>query len=279
MSRETKRLAPGMNARYVREGRSETRQGRVGLMKTDFCVVAFPKCGTTAIASMLDASPNVCLAKANGKMESPFFVPDRKLGPPPYEAGKLNGHKYSAYLYSINLMRSILEDSPRVLFIIMVRSAGAALLSWRQMHQQMAERNEPNHFVTRSEEARKFYIEASLEDYYREYADKPLDYAQQIERLQKFLPKANFVVISQRRLAEAPLEVIAYIHARLGAFAEADYLNSLPKGYTSRGNRDLGAMGLSQGLLASLAEKDAKLYAILEKLDPSDVLLGPERLL
>lgn len=228
---------------------------------------------------MLDGSPAVCLAKANGKMESPFFVAERKLGAPAYEPGKLNGHKYSAYIYSMKLLKSIVEDSPDVLFIVMVRSAGSALLSWRQMHQQMAHANVPGHFVTRDEASRKFYAEAPLEDYYRQYADKPLEYAEQIERMQKFLPKTNFIVVSQRRLAEEPIEVMTYIHARLGAFADADYLNRLPKGYKSRGNRDLGSTGLSVDVLASLEAKDARLLAVLDTLDPSDVLLGPDRLL
>jgi hypothetical protein len=238
----------------------------------DFCLIGFPKCGTTATIRMLKESPALKVHyAASDKPESPFYVPARNLTKPAPEAGKANGHKFSAYIYSNTNVRGILADKPDSLLLINVRPSGEALLSWRDMHRGIARGEGSTHFVTR-DDRREFYATCSEVEYFEYYAKTKIHYAEIIRKFLRMAPQANYLIITQQRLSRDARGVMKEIHDRLGVSAPDSYYETLPAGHKPRGSRDLGARVDSPQVVDQLRAYDADLIALMSELDPSRVL-------
>lgn len=241
--------------------------GAQGGPATDFCILGFPKCGTTALARFLEANEKVYLAKLNGRYESPYFKPDRVDIVPDYRPGLVNGHKWTGYVYSPRSLHRLYAVSPDALFIICVRDAKAAMLSWQRMHAKIAERGTPEtHPVNRSAESRAFFQTCSPEAYFEDYANQRLDYAEAIGRFQEAFPEARFVVTSQGRLAQDAAGLMTALLERLGVEPSPEFLAGLPKGHDSYGQR--AETKLSEEVATALANKDRQLFALLDSLPP-----------
>jgi hypothetical protein len=237
----------------------------------DFCVIGFPKCGTTATIRMLKESPALKVHFRNGKPEAPFFI-DAGAERPEAEPGIVNGHKFSAYVYNRAALSAILAEKPDALLLINVRPAGEALLSWRDMHREIATRNTAVHFTTQTEETRAFYMNCTEVEYYHAYAKARLDYAQRIRQLLETWPRANLVIVTQQRLSSDARGVMINLHDRLGVTAAASFLDALPKGYKPKGSRDVDDRITDPEVAAELRELDWDLLALVDQLDPSRVL-------
>ncbi|MFD0987436.1 hypothetical protein [Methyloligella solikamskensis] len=238
---------------------------------TDFAIVGFPKCGTTALARFFETNEDVQLAKLNGRYESPYFKVGGRDPGPDYRPGAANGHKFTSYAYSRAALRRLYDSNPELLFVFCVREAKPAMLSWRRMHSLIAERGTPEtHPVNRSAESRAFYQSCSAEAYFEAYADERLNYAQLIERFRTALPEARFVVTSQGRLAQDAAGVMTALLSKLGIAPSAGYLAKLPKRHDSYGQR--ATTELSPELAAALTKKDEELFALIDSLPPEQNL-------
>lgn len=245
-------------------------------MKTDFCIVGFPKCGTTALVRLLATSPALNLAKTETSYETPIFFPKLEAKGVKYVRGKPNGHKFSAYIYSPQAMEDLIGDSPKALIILTVRDAASALMSWRDMHRKIATDNRQGHFTTASDEARSYYMNCSLEEYFHSYADSRLNYAAYIRELLAVHPGLNYLIVGQRRLSEDARGVMTDIHRRLGVEAPADFLEGLPTGHRPRGNRDITQTEISPEVTAALSGKDQALLDLLATLPTDRVMLASD---
>jgi hypothetical protein len=248
----------------------------VAKLKTDFCLVGFPKCGTTALVRLLAASPALNLARTETSYETPIFFPKLEAKGVKYVRGKPNGHKFSAYIYSPQAMEALIGDSPKALIILSVRDSASALMSWRDMHRKIATDNRKGHFTTASEEARAYYMNCSLEEYFHSYADSRLNYAAYIRELLSVHPGLNYLIIGQRRLSEDARGVMTEIHDRLKVKAPQAYLDELPQGYRPRGNRDITQTEISPDVTATLAGKDQALLDFLATLPQDRVMLAAD---
>jgi hypothetical protein len=237
----------------------------------DFCVVGFPKCGTTATVAMLKESPALKVHYNGDEPEAPFFVPARNLRKPEPVPGRANGHKFTAYIYSNNRMRDILAEKPDALLLINVRPAGEALLSWRDMHREIARRGEGGHFVARPDQ-REFYANCSEADYFEAYAKERLAYAQTMRKVLRIAPKANYLVITQARLSRDARGVMKEIHDRLGVEAPDSYYEGLPSGHKARGSRDISERVDRAAVVSQIKAYDADLMKLIGELDPARVL-------
>jgi hypothetical protein len=237
----------------------------------DFCVIGFPKCGTTATVRMLKESPRLKVHFNNNKPESPFYVPAQNLVKPAPEPGKVNGHKFSAYIYANNVTSLILADKPDALMLINVRPAGEALLSWRDMHRTIADREGATHFAAAADR-RDFFRTCTEAEYFETFAKPRLHYARNIRKFLQMAPDANYLIITQPRLSRDARGVMKEIHDRLGVDAPASYYEALPSGHTPKGSRDYAERVADPGVVGELLEYDRDLLALLDGLDPSRVL-------
>lgn len=245
------------------------------MLKTDFCVIGFPKCGTTAVVNLLQDSPDIHISSGRTK-EFPFYIAGMDPGPLNYDETKRNGHKFSAYIYNHEAMTALLADSPDALLLITIRSAESALMSWKQMHRSIAKANKVDHLTTKDRATRKFFMNCSIDEYYESFARGRLKYAQHIENLLTAFPQANYLVLAQRRLSEDARTVMTQIHERIGLTPSEAYLESLPSGHKAKGARERGASGVSPKVARSLERRDAELAALLSRLDPERVLLASD---
>jgi hypothetical protein len=191
----------------------------------DFVVVGFPKCGTSATTALLEAFPEVNICRMNGTLESPFYLKPsslellkRQCHP---EDGLLNGHKYSAYMYSPSAVRRIKVDNPHALFIVCVRDPLRSVISWWQMHRNMAVKGEPaSHFVNKDMRTRYFYIRSSLDDYYQDFARRRMGYTRYIHRLYEIasrgVRKSRIIVVAQEYLANHAQSVADVFASKMG---------------------------------------------------------------
>lgn len=245
------------------------------MLKTDFCVIGFPKCGTTAVVSLLAASPDLNITAGRTK-EFPYYIRSQDPGPLDYVEGKRNGHKFSGYIYNNDGMTDLLAENPEALLIITVRSAESALMSWRQMHRSIAKKNTVEHLTTKDRASRKFFKNCTIDEYYESYAKRRLKYAQHIENLLTRFPSANYVVIAQRRLSEDAATVMTELHERMGLTPSPDYIAGLPDGHKARGVRAPGSSGVSEEIAKVLVKRDAELAKLLSRLEPSRVMLAAD---
>lgn len=189
---------------------------------TDFVIVGFPKCGTTALAAGLDSVEGITVHRRRGRWESPFFRTDkgaedwRQLVDPQ----TVNGHKFTAYVYRRDALERIRAQAPEALVIVCVRDPAAALASWREMHRRIATKGEANHFVNKSAESRRFYSTCSLSEYYRAYGRPRVNYAEHIRSLRSVLGDHRLMVVRQEWLVRNTAEALAEIARRLGVTAD-----------------------------------------------------------
>jgi hypothetical protein len=237
----------------------------------DFCVIGFPKCGTTATIRMLRESPPLKVHFNNNKPEAPFYVPAKQLAKPAPEPGKVNGHKFSAYIYANNVTKLILDEKPDALMVINVRPAGEALLSWRDMHRKIAYREESVHFAAAADQ-RDFFRTCSEAEYFEAYAKQRLNYAQKIRKFLEMAPDANILLITQPRLSRDARGVMKEIHDRLGVDAPDAFYEALPSGHKPKGPRDFAERIDDPDVVAHLKALDAELLELMAELDPARVL-------
>lgn len=192
--------------------------------------------------------------------------------------GLKNGHKFAAYIYSRPALTKAYHDNPDTLFIISVRPALPALLSWRKMHARMAETGIPGHFTTRDEEARRFYTSASPDEYFEAFANRRLDYADHIDSFRKSCPGARFVIISQARLSEDAQGSLSYLHHLLGVTAPAGYLDALPRSHAPTGDREVSSAQVGADTVKALRQKDERLRALLASLDNEQKLVSTNQI-
>lgn len=185
---------------------------------TDFVIVGFPKCGTTALAKALDGVDGITVHRRKGRWEAPFFRKDagvdewRELVDP----DRVNGHKFTAYVYRTEALERLHAHAPEALIIVCVRDAAKALASWHDMHRRIAKRGEAKHFVNASAESRRFYSTCSLSEYYRAYAGPRLAYADHIRRMRSILGDQRLLVVQQEWLAQNTPQAVAQIAGQLG---------------------------------------------------------------
>jgi hypothetical protein len=247
-------------------------------LTADFIIPGFPKCSTSALARFLERSPACHLSKLPNSYESPYFMESTQTPDPEYAPGLKNGHKFAAYIYSRPALTKAYHDNPNTLFIISVRPALPALLSWRKMHARMAETGVPGHFTTRDDETRRFYTSASPDEYFEAFANRRLDYADHIESFQKSCPGARFVVISQARLSEDAEGSLSHIHHLLGVTAQQEYLDALPRSHAATGDREASSVEVGADTVKALRQKDERLRALLASLDDEQKLVSTNQL-
>lgn len=238
----------------------------------DFCVVGFPRCGTSATIHMLRRSAALNVHVAPNTTEFPYYVRHKHLERPEIDPARPNGHKHSSYLYHPDALKEIKAENPRALLIVNVRPAGEALLSWRDMHRERALAGAPGHFTTETPQARQFYSTCSEAEYFAKRAKPLLNYADRIRACLKLWPTANMVIVTQARLSRDAAGVMRSIHDRLGIGTPEDFYSSLPVDHQPRGNRDLAARVHDGDILRQLSDYDAALLQLMSDLQPSQVL-------
>jgi hypothetical protein len=172
----------------------------------------------------LEEVPGISIARMGGQLEAPLYLNEinfeKSAAARAGRAGMCNGHKFAAYIYSSSAIRRILQHIGQVQFIVCVRDPLRALVSWHQMHRDIALSNRlPGHFVHASETSRRFFSEATLEDYYREWVGNRLCYAEHLQRLQTLIGDSPLIVIDQACLAREPHRVIGAVVNQLGLSA------------------------------------------------------------
>lgn len=249
-------------------------------MKTDFCIVGFPKCGTSALARFLERSQHINLMKMNGKYEAPLFINKAPSIDAHYQEGLLNGHKYTAYAYSLQAMQSILENSPQALIIFCVRDIETALYSWHNMHRRIAIKGDPQtHFVNQDEETQRFYRECSVEDYYWKFARDRLTYAAHINRILEKWADVKFALVSQLRLAQDAKTVVSRLHELMGKSADPEYLDKLPQQHESFGDTARSKTKLPEEISAELKANNAALLELIDSLPERSNLTSRQRVI
>lgn len=236
-------------------------------LKTEFCIIGFPKCGTSALIRFLDGFSRLHVARNNKSVEAPFYFNDAKGVPEgAYVPGKLNGHKFSAYVYNPKDVNRIYQTNPDVLFIACVRDARESLLSWHNMHKKTAASSGTGHFTQADDETRKFYQNCSVAEYFESYAYKRLDYERRIQLARRSTPNGRFLFVSQQRCATDPVGVVSRIVGKLGLSEadNADGFSKLPKeAVVSFGSKKVS--GLSEDISAKLNEYNHLLRNYLHK--------------
>lgn len=246
----------------------------------DFLIVGFPKCGTSALARAIATLQNVEIDRyAGGALEAPFFAGEPQLtelralrGKSPRAAAV--GHKFSAYIYNKTAVKRIAATVPQATLVVCVRDPRKSLVSWREMHRRIAiQGSNKSHFVNQSEESRRFYTEASLEDYYRHYARERLNYATHIRRMREHAPLNPMILVSQEYMAARMEGVLQVLAKRLNVPLPS------PEPVAATAHRGVGdAMepeGLGEQSKAELAAEQEKLKALsqaLSQLPGVDVL-------
>jgi hypothetical protein len=233
----------------------------------DFVIIGFPKCGTSALTRALGTLPKVQVDRfVDGQLEAPYFAAEQQLEAlrtlrqkSPRAAAV--GHKFSAYVYNETALKRIASTVPRSLLVLCVRNPNKALVSWREMHRRIAALGTNKaHFVNHSDESRRFYTEASLEEYYRHYARDRLTYAAHIERVRELTPDQPLVLVSQEFMAARMQRVLQVLAKRLSL--------PPPKLVTARAHRgvadEMEPEGLSDESKAELAAEQMKLNALFE---------------
>ena len=175
--------------------------------RVHFVIAGFPKCGTSALIRELEKREFVHLQKTREGYESPLFIqPGLDISSCCMD-DRLNGHKFASYIYSNNALQKILQHNSKCLFVICVRDIEHALVSWWNMHRQIAVRGSPNsHFVNKSREVRDFYSNCSISEYFVSYAEEKLDYAVWIRRL---LALSNTLIIVRQSTLKYVLRNVA----------------------------------------------------------------------
>lgn len=243
---------------------------------TDFVVVGFPKCGTSALMRLLQRMPGLVVERHGGDLEAPFYVSDESAdaheAEDRREGEKLYGHKFVSYIYSAPALERIARRNPAAVFVVCVRDPEKALSSWREMHRQIAtsEDEDASHFIQRDPGLRRFYAEASLEEYYEEFARDRLRYANLIRRLLACTAGHRVVVVEQSALASDPDRVLATLGSEFGLPTEAAAASGvLPARRAHIGVGDRSGVVSHSAMRKELASEREQLAALLTELERS----------
>lgn len=242
--------------------------------KTDFVVVGFPKCGTSALMRLLQRMPGLVVERDGDDLEAPFYMSDESADR--HEASRatcgerLHGHKFVSYVYSTPALERIARRNPEAVFVVCVRDPEKALASWRAMHRQIAGRDGEGsaHFIHQDPVRRQFYAEASLQQYYEEFARPRLRYAALIRRLLACAPGHRVVVVEQSALASDPDRVLSILAAEFGLPAEAALASGVQparRAHVGVGDRSGGEA--DSAMRQELARERALLDELLSELD------------
>lgn len=243
---------------------------------TDFVVVGFPKCGTSALMRLLQRMPGLVVERHGGELEAPFYMSDESADAHEAESRregeKLYGHKFVSYIYSAPALARIARRNPAAVFVVCVRDPEKALSSWREMHRQIAASEEygSSHFIQRDPGLRRFYAEASLEEYYEEFARHRLRYAALIRRLLASTAGHRVVVVEQSALASDPDRVLATLAGEFGLPTEATAASGvLPARRAHIGVGDRSGVVSHSAMRQELAAERERLAELLAELERS----------
>jgi hypothetical protein len=238
------------------------------VLALDFTVIGFPKCGTSALIQMLAASPALFVSTQKSREARALEKTGGPIAPDP---PRPHGNKLLPYIYAPSMLKRVMAGNARTLFIVGVRPCGEAMLSWYDMHREIALEGRPLHFAGATLQARAFYGSCTVAEYFEVYARERLRYADNL-RHALAIPEINYVIVTQARLARDARGVMQDIHARLGARLDGGYLQALPTGHARQGSRDIDARIDAPGVITELRENDRQLLALLDEIDPSRVL-------
>ncbi len=228
-------------------------------LKTHFAIVGFPKCGTSALLSMLAqntdvhviAGPRAIESGYSRDIEMPLFVDRTELSEGLGRAGLVNGHKYSAYAFSKKALRNLFNHNNKMLIIVCVRHPRKSLISWHQMHRSFAINGSINHFTGRTPEDREFYMNCNLQEYYDRYAGSRLRYDFFVGNVFDVFPAEQVVVVAQERLALDPFAPTARISELLGCRNEQASKSEVAP-HIGHADRVAGMSGLNPDVVANL---------------------------
>ena len=157
---------------------------------------------------LVEKLDGITINRMNGNLEAPFFVNENNYENLKFQHKGLakednfSGHKYTAYIYNATALRRIRTENPERLFVICVRNPVRSLISWHEMHRNIATTGSNlQHFVNKDQVTRDFYINATIEEYYVKFAKDRLRYAFYIRRMRKILNNPKIMFISQEYLA------------------------------------------------------------------------------
>ena len=185
--------------------------------KTDWVVVGFPKCGTTALIKYLASLPKINVASANNQEsglelhyydseKSPDYLEQR------YKLGFFNGHKTVNYIYSEKVLYKILSDNKDVRVIVCTRPIKEVLVSWYNMHKRIASKGKiGSHFTCKNEETRQYYLQISLNDYFNKFENQ-LNYGKHLKNLFNVFSSEQIYICSINLLATEPDNTLSEIY-------------------------------------------------------------------
>lgn len=238
--------------------------------KTEFCIVGFPKCGTSALIRCLGASPFLHMVMMDGNPTSGYFHrTSMSEKPDEYVEGKVNGQKNASYIYTVAKIKALLDDNPDVLLIANVRDVRESLVSWQRMHKRIAEEGQPaKHFINARGLAEE-YLNHTPEEYYEAFAKDRLQYDKYIDRVREKFPAARFLVVSQDIMTRELDRVAKVIHEKLGLEPPEEYLAQFRKEHETYGASARRSNQLSPELTEELVATNARIRAALNRL-PED---------
>ncbi len=209
----------------------------------------------------------------NGHMEAPYFTeryftPGNSISEEMYSQGRLNGHKYAAYIYDIKALKNLYKSNSNIWFLVCIRDTRESLLSWQKMHKAIAERGQPeNHFVNNSRLNRNFYKSCTIEEYYNTFARTRLRYSRYIDKMINTAPNARVVIISQSYLANHAKKAIGRLHNLMGLEPSDSYLNLLPsEAHVSVQGERLGESALPDWIMRELGHENESLTELISQL-------------
>lgn len=230
-------------------------------LKTDFCIIGFPNCGTSKLASYLSGLSSIHLATMNGAVDAPFFS---KFGGVPkgsYEQGKKNGHCCASYIYGLTTLKEIFAANPSVVFVVCVRDVIDSVATWRVAQQREAAKASTGGGAAGS--ARP-YLNGSIEEYYEQFAKAKLGYGRRLNSLTKHLPGANIMVVAYDALVGNPRAAVTKVARALGIeLGDAD-LQQLPE--KTPKSRKTEQPDSSSPIFDTLVDENRRLQAFLETL-------------
>lgn len=167
--------------------------------KKQIVIVGFPKCGTSALFRSLETLDQIhALRSESGHIELPWpAIRDVTEKTP---AGKTRLHKFPGYVYNKKAVTFLAQQKPKPLFVVCIRDPKRALVSWWNMHRNIARSDTPSDHFAYNERA--FYGTCDVDEYYKRYAKERLDYSAHLKHLASEVGRKQIVVVSQERMAQ-----------------------------------------------------------------------------
>jgi hypothetical protein len=167
-------------------------------LKPEIVVIGFPKCGTSALIRRLEDDAEVTVLRPpSGGLEMTW--PLIKDLPPTTDQRGIVAHKFTAYIYNLAALDYLARSNPDSIAVVCFRNPLRALVSWHNMHRNIAlSGNPPNHFAAKE---REFYSDCSIEEYFEKFAQSRLQYDKFLSQALSVFSSERLVVVSQERLA------------------------------------------------------------------------------